>query len=338
LVIDLKYKYQDNIFALTWSNIIAIHTAFVAVMVGVFAYLFYSMQASFISTISDRLEIVYPLGTPEETEIIQAAIDSINYTNTFVLIGLVFFALFCAVVMAQITSSPTKEKMTQQKRFVSSLAHEMRTPLAILRTNNEVALYDLKDAELMKVLNDNIEEIENITNIINNLLIFSGFSSKDSLTFEMVDTEPIIKSVIERLASYAKKHQATIELDVKTTSLVYANTKALEQVFYNLIKNAIIYSKPEGNIVRLTQSIIDNQLVIVLEDKGIGIAEKDLKHIFDPFFKVDGEEIQKSGGNGLGLSMVSDIIKLHTGSINVKSIEGVMTRFTVRLPINYRKS
>lgn len=307
-------------------------------MVSVFAYMLHSMQASILSTISDRLQIVYPLGIAEETAIIQATFDSINYTNTFILVSIVFFAFFCSAVIAQITITPTKEELTQRKRFITSIAHEMRTPLAIIRTNNEVALYDITDTELKKVLNDNIEEIKNITSIINNLLIFSGFSSKESLTFESVDTEPIIKSVIKRLDPYATKHNVSIEQDIQTTSLVYANKKALEQVFYNLIKNSIIYSKPEGGIVRLTQSTINNQLIISVEDKGIGVAKKDLNHIFDPFFKVDGEEIQKSGGNGLGLAMVSEIIKLHSGSIRVESIKGVMTRFTVRLPINYKIS
>jgi signal transduction histidine kinase len=338
LVIDLRYKYQNNIFARTWWNIVVFHTVFVGVMVGIFAYMLRSMEVGVISTISDRLQIVYPLGTAEETAIIQATIDSLNYTNNFILVGIVFFAFFCSVVIAQITITPTRDELTQRKRFITSVAHEMRTPLAILRTNNEVALYDLKDTELKKVLNDNIEEVKNITDIINNLLIFSGFSSKESLTFESVDTKPIINSVIERLAPYAMKHKVTIEQDIQTSNPVYANKKALEQVFYNLIKNAVIYSKPEGGTVRLIQSVTKKQLVISIEDKGIGISKKDLNHIFDPFFKVDGEEIQKSGGNGLGLSMVSEIIKLHSGSIKVESIKGIMTRFTVHLPINYKTS
>ena len=302
-------------------------------MVGVFAYLVHTMQVTIVDTIRERLNIVLPGGAAEETALIQTSINSINLVYTFILVGMVFFAFFCAVFVARKIITLTRHERTQHKSFIGSLAHEMRTPLAVLLTNNEVALYDVQDTELKQVLVDNIEEVKSITDILNNLLLFSKFNSQASLTFEPVETEPIIDSVIKRLAPYAQKHRVSIEQTIHATSPVQANQTALELVLYNLIKNAIIYSKSGGGTVHLTQSITDNQLVISVKDTGVGITENNLKQIFEPFFKVKDTDIQHSGGSGLGLSLVSEVIKLHRGSIHVESTKGVMTRFTLQLPI-----
>jgi signal transduction histidine kinase len=327
-----KYKYQKNILARTWLNIVVFHTVFVAVMVGVFAYLVHTMQIIILNTVHERLDSVLPRGMAGEMTILQTSLDSMNLVYTFILVGIVFFAFFCAAFAAQKIITPTRDEHTQHKSFISSLAHEMRTPLSVLLTNNEVALYDVHDAELKKVLDDNIEEVKNITDILNNLLLFNKFNSQASLTFESVETEPIIDSVIKRLAPYAQKHRVSIEQTIHGTSPVHANETALELVLYNLIKNAIIYSKSEGGSVHLTQSITGNQLIISVEDTGVGIAESNFKQIFEPFFKVKDTDIQYSGGSGLGLSLVAEVTKLHRGSIHVESSKGVMTRFTLALP------
>ena len=273
------------------------------------------MQADIYNPTPSRLETILPEGT------------------TIVLVGIVIFTFFSAAITAQRIFTQTRDELVQRKQFITSLAHQIRTPLAVLLTNNEVALYSVQDQETKKVLDDNIEEVKNITDILNNLLLLNKLNSKESLTFEPVITQPIIKSVIKRLAPYAEKHNITVEQSTDATSAVYGNIMALEQALYNLIKNAMIYSKPEGGTVNVIQSIIDQQLIITVEDTGIGIAEKDLEHIFDPSFIARHDDLHQSKGSGLGLPLVAAVIELHQGNIHTTSIKGVMTRVTLQLPV-----
>jgi signal transduction histidine kinase len=118
---------------------------------------------------------------------------------------------------------------------------------------------------------------------------------------------------------------------MKKTALVLADEQSLEQVFSNLISNAIKYNKPEGSVV-ITVREEDGTLVADVIDTGIGISREHLPLVFDQFYRVSRGEDQKTKGTGLGLAIAKKIVEAHNGSIQVASEPGQGSTFSVRLP------
>jgi two-component system phosphate regulon sensor histidine kinase PhoR len=309
------------------------HTFFVLVMVIVFGYILYYTKLNIFTTINEMLSVIVKGGTVDP-QLIQQASERLDTINLWILCGMVVFASITGVIAAHITLVPTKDEFALRKKFITAVAHELRTPLAVLRTSNEVALYDLDDHESIKsVLIGNIEETKFIANILNNLVIFSRVGAEESLSFELVDVPNILETVIKKLAIFASKHSVTIHYDATPLPQILANATALEQIFYNLIKNAIIYSDPKGGVVTINAIKTNTYLGLTFTDTGIGMSKKNLKHIFEPFFRINPDDSQSASGTGLGLALVFEIMKLHKGIINVESEEGKGTTFTLQFPL-----
>jgi len=307
-------------------------------MVSVFALILYYTKLTIFTTTNEMLQDILS-GRTVDPQLIQQTAQNIDQVNITVLIGMVLFSIIVGIVAAHITLVPTRDEFIQRKKFITSIAHELRTPLAFLRTNNEVALYESDiNPQHKQVLHDNIAEIKHITHILNNLVVFSRVDAAESLIFEPLNTTPLLESVLKKLTAFAIKHQVTVNLGRAYIPPIYANKTAIEQVFYNIIKNAIAYSKPEGGIVSITQAVKGADVVIVIEDEGVGMPQKDIKYIFEPFFRTDTASAQNSNGTGLGLSLVFEIIKIHKGVVRVASTEGIGTTFTIHLPLAHSSS
>lgn len=328
-----KRKYQGNIFIRTWWNIVIFHTFFVLVMVIVFGYILYYTKLNLFTTVNGMLKVILQGGAVDPT-LISHTSQELDHLNFIVLCGMVVFAGITGVIAAQITLRPTKDEFIQRKKFITAVAHELRTPLAVLRTSNEVALYDAEDQpKLKKILQENIEETKHIANLVNNLVIFSRVGAAESFSYERTEIPELLESAIRKLTAYAQKKHITIEYERVPLPHVHANKTALEQIFYNLIKNAIVYSKPEGGIVRIAAAASKTHLTITFSDTGIGMSNKTLQHIFEPFYRANPDSSQAASGTGLGLALVFEIMKLHRGTIDVESTEGVGTTFTLQLPL-----
>lgn len=302
-------------------------------MVIVFGYILYYTKLNIFTTLNEMLLVIVKGGTVDP-QLIQQASERLDTVNLWILCGMVVFASITGVIAAHITLVPTKDEFALRKKFITAVAHELRTPLAVLRTSNEVALYDLDDHENIKsVLVGNIEETKFIANILNNLVIFSRVGAEESLSFELIDVSNIIETVIKKLSIFASKHSVTINYKETPLPLILANATALEQIFYNLIKNAIIYSKSDGGTVTIDTITTNTYLALTFTDTGIGMSRKNLKHIFEPFFRINPDDSQSANGTGLGLALVFEIMKLHKGIINVESEEGKGTTFTLQFPL-----
>jgi two-component system phosphate regulon sensor histidine kinase PhoR len=112
---------------------------------------------------------------------------------------------------------------------------------------------------------------------------------------------------------------------------VYADKDRIEQVFTNLIDNAIKFNKENG-IIRIYAKELNKEIKVFVEDSGIGIPEKDIARIFERFYRVDKARSRELGGTGLGLSIVKHIVELHQGSVGVESTEGLGSTFWFSLP------
>jgi len=171
-----------------------------------------------------------------------------------------------------------------------------------------------------------------MTNLINDILMISRLETKEAeVLLTDVRISPLLNEVCKSLEPLAKEYQVDLKTNCKPLSM-YANTQQLRELLNNLIINAIKYNKPGGEVV-VTINSETKEVVITVEDTGVGIPEDSIQRIFERFYRVDKGRSKKVGGTGLGLSIVKHIVNYYEGSIQVESklMEG--TKFTVRLPI-----
>ncbi|HUO56176.1 MAG TPA: HAMP domain-containing sensor histidine kinase, partial [Candidatus Paceibacterota bacterium] len=242
-------------------------------------------------------------------------------------------------VIARVTLKPTRMALAYQKQFIGNVAHELRTPLSVIKTNTEVALLNSSiNRELKDTLLINIDELDRISQIINNLLSLSTLVRSEGMEFTSVDFSELLSQVIDKYSALAKGSGIGIAVRKSPSLHVYGNVTALEQIAGNVIKNAINYT-PRGGRVQITLvPAFNNYVELIVQDSGIGIARNDLFHIFEPFYRADPARSRlhysgrKTGGTGLGLTIVSELVKAHGGRIMMRSTVGEGTTVTITLP------
>jgi signal transduction histidine kinase len=222
----------------------------------------------------------------------------------------------------------------RQVDFVSSVSHEFRTPLAVIYSAGE-NLTDgvVNSAENVATYGNLIKrEGAKMSVMIEQILEFAGANSgKRKYKFESVMVSELIGNVLSDNRNLLEKEGFTIETEIDPNlRSVIADRNSLSQAIQNLILNSIKYSK-QVKFLKITAKTKGDGLIIAVEDKGIGISTKDQKHIFEPFFR--GKEVvdEQIHGNGLGLSLVKQIIDAHGGKLIVESEIGIGSRFSIHL-------
>lgn len=301
------------------------HTFFVVVMVAVFALTLHYSKATLYAAFGDVI-ISIAEGATVDPQLFIRISEELDTRALFVYVGMIVFAILTSIIAAKITLAPTRRAFSQQKKFIGTIAHELRTPLAVLNTQNEVALYDVdEDNPAYEVLQENIKQVKSLTSILNNLLVFNRIDTTETIQFSAVDIAVIIEKVVGRLQKLAKRKRVVIDVRIETIPNVYGNETALEQAIYNVVKNAVVYSKREGGVVTITLSHHNGtHAVVCVEDRGFGISKEYLPHIFEPFYRAKNNGDDQSG-TGLGLAIVFEIVKLHNGTVRVNSREDVGT-------------
>ncbi len=252
----------------------------------------------------------------------------LSFFSVTVSITLVF-----SYIIAKMTLTPTRDALKSQKRFVSDIAHELRTPLSVIKTNSEVALLDENiNNGIRKIFKNNVEELDRVSGIINNLLTFNNLVHPERIRFTSVNLGDVVDTAIKKLDELIKKKE--IKLTVKKISpyTVLGNSVALEQIAINIIKNAINYNRLGGSITVTVEPDYSGNIIFLVEDTGRGISQEDLIHIFEPFYRAERSRNRQSGSSGLGLTIVSELVKLHSGRISVGSRIKEGTTVTILLP------
>ena len=186
-------------------------------------------------------------------------------------------------------------------------------------------------------LGDINKEIDRLNSIVTDLLTLVNVDS-GGMKLKQGDVRIglLIQEQAQRLLPLARENGIELDCNVKDMCDTLGDTTKLQQVFYNIIDNAIKYTSRGGHVnIDVTRS--GKRAIIRISDTGVGIPEKDLPHIFERFYRVDKARSRETGGTGLGLSIVKQIVLLHGGTIDAASKEGEGTTFTVELPIITRK-
>ena len=247
-------------------------------------------------------------------------------------------ATFCSnnkdivVTLHDITKIKNLEKT--KKDFVTNVSHELRTPLTAIKGFIETLQESRNDDENKHYLNIINRHTDRVIKIVNDLLLLSKIErTPDSLEWEKVNLNNLLENVLKIFEQSLKEKNLVLKFNADSNlPIIKADPFKLEQVFINLIDNAIKYTE-RGEIV-ISLNYNNETVTIEVQDTGICIPQEHLTRIFERFYVADSSRSRQLGGTGLGLSIVKHIILLHNGKIDVRNIPGKGTNFIVSLPIN----
>ena len=230
------------------------------------------------------------------------------------------------------------EAFAMQRRFSASAAHELRTPIAVLRTKLDVFKKKKREQREYDELVDTMETyIDRLSSIITDLLEFAETSELGET--ENVSLDAVITTVVDDLESVAQNNMVNMQIDVQPkvqseaqNFIVKGNTNLLYRALYNLVENAIRYNNEEGS-VNITLETRGQEGVIIIADTGVGIAPEQRELVFEPFYRVNKSRSREFGGAGIGLSLVKTILKRHGAFITVSENNPQGSVFTIRIPL-----
>ncbi len=230
------------------------------------------------------------------------------------------------------TLRPVEAAYEQQEKFVADAAHELRTPLAVMKTGAEATLATEASAgAYKKLIGEILEEVDYMSNTVNDLLLLVKHDGRQVRHHEKVDLGGLLQAQSKHIQPYADSKNITLINHIVASCYVLGNTSDLQRLITNLLRNAIDYNTPKGSVsISLQKS--KQTIVLSVIDTGLGIAPKDLSRIFSRFYKVDQARGQDSGGAGLGLSIVKEIAHAHRARISIESRLGKGTVATIIFP------
>ena len=246
--------------------------------------------------------------------------------------AMIITVAFVGWLLSGMAIAPIRTSYQQLKQFTADASHELRNPIAVIQTNVQVALAD-PDEQFQR---SQLEVVERLTRrlgrLVDDLLFLARQESGLVPTKrESTDLSKLLQEIVEEQQAIAQNKSLQLTYSATPTPLIQADPDQLIRLFTNLIANAISYT-PTGSIaIALTTTA--SQIVITIQDTGIGIPEKDLARIFDRFYRVDPARSRSAGGSGLGLAIAKIITDHHQGQLALTSQPNQGTTATVTLPI-----
>ena len=220
-----------------------------------------------------------------------------------------------------------------RRRFVSDASHELKTPLASIKLLAETILQNDLDPETQnEFVADISNEAERLNRMTQKLLTLSKTDSlRPDEDREVVILGYIVERVFKMLRPVAADREIRLKCQVDLDCSILATEDDLYQILFNLVENAIKYNK-NGGMVHVSAKIEQEDVVLTVEDTGVGIPEDARAHIFERFYRVDKARSREAGGAGLGLSIVHDMVERNYGSITVEPAEPCGSRFVLKFP------
>jgi signal transduction histidine kinase len=218
--------------------------------------------------------------------------------------------------------------LSAKRTLTANASHELRTPIAVMRARLESAELRGENLSPQAILG----EVRRLERLVQDLFALSRADLEQlDVTMQPVFLGELCKQLFESLAPLAKESDLILLNDVPERIIpVFADEARLEQVLRNLVVNAIRYT-PEGGIVRLAARARVDFVEITVEDTGMGIEPEDLAHIFEPFYRADPARARATGGAGLGLAVVRELMQRMNGTVRASSVSGQGSMFTLEL-------
>ncbi len=307
-----------------------LYIALFALVLGVFSIAFY---VGFVTILAPAFDIGPELTTEAFAQAAyQTTIERIGLALLVANVVVVVLVGVAAWVLAGRTLRPIDEAHARQRRFVADASHEMRTPLAAMRSSAESALAAADSAdELRSALVVVARSAERLTRITNDLLMLARSEELSNRRPEPIDLSVVVAETVESFAT-AHPELAHSRLTLGEDLRVSADSSEIGRIVANLLDNAIRYSGgPSAKPVRIVTRAADGEALVDVIDEGPGIARADLERIFEPFYRVRFDATSPEG-NGLGLAIARSLAQRNGGRLTVESPPGTGATFRFALP------
>jgi heavy metal sensor kinase len=219
------------------------------------------------------------------------------------------------------------------RRFTADAAHELRTPLSVLRNEAEVALRNPRDPEhYRQVLEGQIDEVARLSRLVEQLLFLCREDSGSArVEHQAICWDRVIHGVADHMHVVAEEKGVTLDVADLAPCRVQGDEDHLRRLLFNLLDNAIKYT-PAGGRVTVRTECLNGRASLRVSDTGVGISPEHLPRVFDRFYRVDPARGRETGGLGLGLAISRAIAESHGGTLEIESTLGQGTRLTLTLP------
>ncbi len=246
--------------------------------------------------------------------------------STYILIFLGVIALIVATLFSHFMAGraiiPLKEAYEKQRQFAADASHELRTPLAVVMASADLLLMDqtIKSPFLKQVIEDVKSEVQKMSKLVSDLLMVARSDNNAlKVTIKKFDLGEMLNQNIRMMTPLAEKKNIKLSGENIQKVEMQADEQKIKQLVLILVDNAIKYTPEGGDVTVGIESIDDGKVTFFVQDSGIGIAKEDQDKVFERFYRVDKARSREIGGNGLGLSIASEIVRLHEGKISVES-------------------
>ena len=267
---------------------------------------------------------------------VYSGLQKLTYALLLVAVLAVMISMGVSYWMAGRAMLPLKEAYERQKQFAADASHELRTPLAVVMASADLLLSDpsIKEPFLRGIIEDVKSEIKKMSKLVGDLLIVTRSDNNAlKMQWKTFNLGELLSQNVRLMRPLALKKNIVLEAENISNVEITADEQKIKQLVLILVDNAIKYTPDGGKVVLRFNEQLGNMVGFSVMDTGIGIAQEDIGKIFERFYRVDKSRSREMGGNGLGLSIAYEFVKMHNGKINVESVVDQGTKFTVELPI-----
>ncbi|MCC5467222.1 HAMP domain-containing histidine kinase [Pelosinus sp. Bkl1] len=270
--------------------------------------------------------------------VVDPEISMINRLMVIIMAGTAsgfFVIIWAGHYLARRALVPIKASWDKQQQFVTDASHELRTPIAVIKTNTELLLHHpehIIEEESVRIAGI-LKESTRMGNLVATLLTLARADSNQiEMNFRGVLLPDLLHDIIEQIQPIAEMKGIHIYTEFDPQIEVRGDRERLYQLFVILLDNAVKYTPAKGHIT-ITSHINKGSVHVSVQDTGIGISKEDIPFIFERFYRGDKVRSCDDGGSGLGLAIAKWIIDKHRGKIRVDSIKGEGTKFYLQLPL-----
>lgn len=343
----INIKIDETVRNLTLQFVAVLMAVVVVASMAIYVIAERQLDAGLRRQQNEIIRRQIPLG-PFTEELTQLSLKQYQEARNRLLSGLIIFNLvslaggtYLCYSLARRTLKPIEESLEAQNRFIADASHELRTPLTAMKTELEVAIRQPRatTTELKNILQSTLEEVNELQDLSESLLLLAKLPYQRShQAVEEIKPELIVNKAMEKILPLAKtkKLKIILELDADYPKKLTVNGDrvSLERLVLILLDNAVKYSQEKQNItISLSQN--SGQVLIAVADNGPGISPKDMRHLFERFYRSDRARTSDGkGGYGLGLPIAKAIAEFHGGKIDVRSKQGAGATFTLSLPVS----
>ena len=278
----------------------------------------------------------------KDVSVLYSGLQKSTYALTFLGILALIIATIIGYIMAGRAIVPMKEAYDKQKQFAADASHELRTPLAVVMASADLLLADesIQNPFLKEVIQDVKSEVKKMSKLVSDLLLVARSDNNAlKVKIQKIDLGDLLKQNVRMMTPLAEKKEIELVGIGFKKVMIMGDEQKIKQLILILVDNAVKYTPNGGKIIVRLENENESRAIFSVQDSGIGIEKEDLDKIFDRFYRVDKVRSREMGGNGLGLSIATEILRLHDGKISVESEPDHGTKFTVELKkkINIQK-